>query len=200
MVTFGDEIGPKTHLKVRKLLHSLESNPLDGVLNLHPSYCSLMLRFDPCGTTHEDLERAIRERPLEDIALPPARSVEIPVVYNGPDLDDVAALHGLTRHDVIRIHSEPVYTVYFLGFVPGFAYLGGLPGQIATPRLAAPRKRVEAGSVGIGGSQTGIYPFATPGGWRLIGKTPMPMFQAGREHMSLLEIGDRVQFRPSEEA
>ena len=136
------------------------------------------------------------------IELPPVRTVEIPVSYGGeygPDLNDVAALHGLSAHDVVRLHSEAVYTVYFLGFVPGFAYMGGLPEALATPRLPAPRKRVEAGSVGIGGGQTGVYPFPTPGGWRLIGRTPLPMFQAGRENMSLLEIGDQVRFRPTQE-
>lgn len=200
VVNFGSKINIATHVQVRKLLRSLELDAPAGVHNLHPAYCSLMIRFDPCVTSHEELEREVKQRRLQEIALPEPRRVEIPVVYNGPDLDDVAALHGLAREDVVRIHSEAVYTVYFLGFVPGFAYLGGMPDAILTPRLSSPRKRVEAGSVGIGGNQTGIYPVATPGGWRLIGRTPLSLFQAERENMSLLAIGDQVRFQPIEEA
>ncbi|MGI8742425.1 MAG: 5-oxoprolinase subunit PxpB [Bryobacteraceae bacterium] len=200
LLTFGNEISMATHVQVRKLLRSLELDKPAGVRNLHPAYCSLMLRFDPCRTCHEELEREIAGRRLDEIALPEPRMVEIPVVYGGPDLDDVAQLHGITSDEVVRLHSGAIYTVYFLGFVPGFAYLGGMPDAIATPRLSSPRKRVEAGSVGIGGNQTGIYPVSTPGGWRLIGKTPLAMFQAERENMSLLAIGDQVRFRPIEGA
>lgn len=201
LIRFGDEIGPGVHRQVRKLLRSLEQDRLPGVWNLHPAYCSLLLRFDPCRVDHEELEHLIRERAaqVDQIDLPPPETVEIPVQYggeDGPDLESLAALHGMNVDEVVRVHSEAVYTVYFLGFVPGFAYLGGMPEMLATPRRAAPRKRVEAGSVGIGGNQTGVYPFATPGGWQIIGRTALPMFQAGRESMSLLEIGDEVRFRP----
>jgi inhibitor of KinA len=182
-------------VQVRQLLRALEMDKPAGVLNLHPAYGSLMMRFDPCRTSHEQLAVEIERRSLDEIALPEPRIVEIPVVYDGPDLVDVAELHGLTNEDVVRIHSDAIYTVYFLGFVPGFAYLGGMPETIATPRLSSPRKRVDAGSVGIGGNQTGIYPVPTPGGWRLIGKTHLSMF---RDSLPLLEIGDTVRFRPVE--
>ena len=201
LVSFGDEISIEVHRQVRKLLRSLEQDRLPGVCNLHPAYCSLLLRFDPCRVDHGDLEKAVRERTaqLDSLELPPSRTVEIPVCYGGetgPDLESVAATHGISADEVVRLHSEAEYTVYFLGFVPGFAYLGGLPEVLATPRRASPRTKVEAGSVGIGGNQTGVYPFATPGGWQIIGKTPLKIFQAERESMSLLEIGDQVRFRP----
>jgi len=201
LITLGDSISLKTHHRVVKLLRMLENAPPAGLRDLHPAYASLLIQFDPCLTSHAELERAIGERMahLDSVELPPAATVEIPVCYGGelgPDLVDVAELHGLPPEEVIRIHSEAVYTVYFLGLVPGFAYLGGLPDAIATPRLPAPRKRVESGSVGIAGNQSGVYPFPTPGGWRLIGKTPLAIFRADRPHMSLLAIGDQVRFRP----
>jgi inhibitor of KinA len=186
---------------VVKLLRSLEADPPAGLRNLHPAYASLLMQFDPGVTSHERLEAVVGERVehLDSVELPPPAMVEIPVCYGGelgPDLANVAELHGLPPEEVIRLHSGASYTVYFLGFVPGFAYLGGLPDAIATPRLAAPRKRVEPGSVGIAGQQSGVYPFPTPGGWRLIGKTPLAVFRADRPHMSLLAIGDQVRFRP----
>ena len=198
LVTLGENISLDTHQRVVKLLRLLEAAPLRGVRNLHPAYSTLLVQFDPVITAHETLEHSIQEllRQLDSVKLPPPALVEIPVCYGGafgPDLPDVAELHGLSPEEVVRLHSEAVYTVYFLGFVPGFAYLGGLPDAIATPRLPAPRKRVEAGSVGIAGNQSGVYPFPTPGGWRLIGKTPRPVFQAEKY---LLSIGDQVRFRP----
>lgn len=203
LLYFGEEISLEVHHCVRKLLLSLQRDELAGVSNLHPAYCSLLLQFNPCIVNHENLERALQERiaALDAIELPVARTVEIPVHYGGefgPDLESVAALHGLTPDEVVQLHSTATYIVYFLGFVPGFAYLGGLPEALSTPRLPAPRTRVPAGSVGIAGNQTGVYPFNTPGGWRLIGRTPSRMFQSDRDNMSLLEIGDQVRFRQIE--
>ena len=200
-VSLGDGIALETHHRVRKLVRLLQAQPVPGVCNLHPAYCSVLIRFNPLMTDHAAVERAVRERgkSLEQIELPEPRIVEIPVEYGGaagPDLPDVATLSGLSVDDVIRLHSAAHYLVYFLGFVPGFAYLGGLPNAIAVPRLAAPRKRVEAGSVGIAGSQTGVYPVPTPGGWRLIGRTPATMFSATRDPGALLMLGDEVRFCP----
>jgi len=133
------------------------------------------------------------------VSLPQPRKVEIPVCYGGdygPDLNDVSSIHGMTPEQVIALHSSSSYLVYFLGFVPGFAYLGGLPEALVTPRLATPRRKVPPGSVGIAGSQTGVYPFATPGGWRLLGRTPVSVFRPDRTELSLLSIGDRVRFTP----
>jgi inhibitor of KinA len=114
----------------------------------------------------------------------------------GPDLEAVAKVHGLKADEIIKLHSSRTYYAYFLGFAPGFAYLGDVPDQIATPRLDTPRKRVPAGSVGIAGNQTGVYPFSTPGGWRLIGRTPVRIFRPSRKPMGLISIGDKVRFRP----
>jgi KipI family sensor histidine kinase inhibitor len=201
LVCFGQQITLDAHQRVRKLLRLLESEPIAGIRNLHPAYCSLLIEFDILKLQHEELEATLRpylDR-LADVILPPPRQLEIPVCYGGeygPDLDDVAAMHGMTPARAIELHASLAYTVYFLGFVPGFAYLGELPEALATPRLAAPRRTVPPGSVGIAGSQTGIYPFATPGGWRLLGRTPLAMFRPDRKAMSLLSIGDRVRFIP----
>lgn len=127
------------------------------------------------------------------------RVVEIPVAYGGewgPDLADVARLNRMSEDEVIRLHTAPTYWVQMIGFVPGFAYLGGMSARIATPRLATPRPRIEAGAVGIAGRQTGIYPLATPGGWRIIGRTPLPLFQPNSAAPSLLKMGDYLRFRP----
>ena len=186
---------------VRKLLRLLELEPVAGIRNLHPAYCSVLVKFDAIRMGHAGLEAILREYlgRLEEVALPEPRQVEIPVCYGGeygPDLSDVAAMHGMTPEQAIELHASTNYLVYFLGFVPGFAYLGELPEALVTPRLATPRRRVPRGSVGIAGNQTGVYPFATPGGWRLLGRTPIAMFRSDRDGLSLLSIGDRVRFMP----
>jgi inhibitor of KinA len=175
--------------------------PVAGVRNLHPAYCSLLVKFDALKLQHAELEAILKEYlgRLEEVLLPEPRQLEIPVCYGGeygPDLSEVTAMHGMTPAQVIEVHSSVSYLVYFLGFVPGFAYLGELPEALVTPRLATPRRRVPAGSVGIAGNQTGVYPFATPGGWRLLGRTPIAMFRTDRNGLSLLSIGDRVRFVP----
>lgn len=201
LVYFGDQITLEAHKRVRRLLQLLELEPVAGVRNLHPAYCSVLVKFDALRLRHESLQEILRtyiER-MEKAALPEPREVEIPVCYGGefgPDLNDVARLHGITAQRVIELHAQGRYVVYFLGFVPGFAYLGELPQQLVTPRLTAPRKSVPAGSVGIAANHTGVYPISTPGGWRLLGRTPAKMFRPERKEMSLLAIGDRVRFVP----
>jgi KipI family sensor histidine kinase inhibitor len=195
------KITPEANEKVRKLLRLLQLEPVAGVRNLHPAYCSLLIKFDALKLRHEELEGILRGylARLEGVRLPEPRHVEIPVCYGGefsPDLAEVCAMRGMTAAQAIELHASTEYLVYFLGFVPGFAYLGELPKELVMPRLSAPRRRVAAGSVGIAGNQTGVYPFATPGGWRLIGRTPLAMFRAEREGLSLLSIGDRVRFTP----
>jgi KipI family sensor histidine kinase inhibitor len=193
LVRFGDQISIETHGRVRSFMRWFRA---PGVRNLHPAYSSVLISFDPLRTTHEELAALAREA-AGDAPAPAARLVEIPVCYGGelgPDLADVARLNGLTPERVIEIHSSAEYLVYFLGFSPGFPYLGGLPAAIATPRLDAPRTLVPAGSVAIGGNQAGVYPVASPGGWRIIGRTPLELFRADREPPALLEMGDRVRF------
>jgi KipI family sensor histidine kinase inhibitor len=199
LVYLDDQISLGAHRQVMRLLRLLQSEPVAGVRNLHPAYCALLVKFDPLEVTHDGLESILRSylQRAEDVQLPEPRQVEIPVRYGsefGPDLEDVATIHGMTRDQVIELHSSATYVVYFLGFAPGFAYLGGLPEALVTPRLASPRRKVPAGSVGIGGNQTGVYPFETPGGWRLIGRTPASIFQPGRQDMCLFSIGDHVRF------
>jgi inhibitor of KinA len=204
LIYFGQEISLISHQHVMKLLRLLQLQPVAGVRNLHPAFCSLLVKFDGLRFSHDEMEAVLREylERLEEVILPEPRLVEIPVCYGGefgPDLAEVCAIHGITPAQAIELHSSVTYLVYFLGFVPGFAYLGELPEALVTPRLPAPRRRVPAGSVGIAGNQTGVYPFATPGGWRLLGRTPIPMLRAGQESWSLLSIGDHVRFTPVSE-
>jgi inhibitor of KinA len=201
LVYLGQEIGFPAHERVVRLLRLLQNEPLPWLRNVQPAYCSLLVSFDACKVDHREVEATLRsyEERTEKFALPEPRRVEIPVCYGGefgPDLESVAATHGLEPERVVELHSSQRYHAYFLGFAPGFAYLGDLPEALATPRLCNPRKRVPAGSVGIAGKQTAVYPFATPGGWNLLGRTPLEMFRADREPMGLLEVGDEVKFRP----
>jgi inhibitor of KinA len=189
------------HEQVRRFVRLLELEPVSGVRNLHPGYNSVLVNFDGLNLRHESLQDTLSayvER-MGKVPLPEPRNVEIPVCYEGefaPDLHGVAELRGLSAERVVQLHSTHEYSVYFLGFVPGFAYLGELPEELITPRLPTPRKRVPAGSVGIAKNQTGVYPISTPGGWRLLGRTPLKIFQPDRSEMSLLSIGDRVRFVP----
>jgi inhibitor of KinA len=201
LVYLGEEIGLAAHERVVKLLRLLQKEPPRWVRNVQPAYCSLLVNFDACLADHAEVEATIRgyERRAEKLRAAKARDVEIPVCYGGefgPDLEEVAAAHGLKPAQVIEFHSSETYHAYFLGFAPGFAYLGDLPAEIATRRLATPRKKVPAGSVAIAGRQTAVYPVATPGGWRLLGRTPLAVFRADRKAMGLISIGDQVRFRP----
>jgi len=168
---------------------------MEGVQELIPGMNNLTLVFDPLRTDPAELAAAA----LALWASPPRRQalgrlVEIPVTYDGPDLGDVAAHCGLSADEVVHRHTQGQYVVYFIGFQPGFAYLGGLDESLQTPRRAEPRLAVPAGSVGIGGAQTGIYPQATPGGWQLIGRTALALFDPRAEPPTLLAPGDRVRF------
>jgi len=208
MITLGDTIDERTHRLVRAASTRIRGDPPPGFVDLVPAFVSIVVHYDPSAaarrgdaTPHECVVSFLRERlaslDVEELGAP--RVVEIPVCYGGdlgPDLDDVARAHGLTADEVIELHSGAEYLVYMVGFMPGFAYLGGLPERIATPRRKTPRTAVPAGTVGIGGRQTGVYPLVSPGGWNLIGKTPVKIFDIAREEPTLLVTGDRVRFRP----
>jgi inhibitor of KinA len=201
LVYLGDEISLAVHQRVVRLVRVLQQERLAWLRNLQPAYCSLLVTFEAAQVDHAKVEAAVRHCAgrAKKLRLPPPRRIEIPVCYGGefgPDLDEVASLYGLTPKQVIALHSSQTYHAYFLGFVPGFAYLGDVRQEIATPRLATPRKKVPAGSVGMAGKQTAVYPFATPGGWRLLGRTPLHMFDPDRDPMGLISIGDEVRFRP----
>ncbi len=200
-VEFGSSIDPAINARVRRLFSVLKSGNHPGILDLNPTYRSLFIQYDPWECSFESLVQTIEEciqssiEPVENAGA----VVEIPVCYGGdfgPDLEEVAALHDLGPNDVIRLHSTPVYQVYMIGFTPGFPYLGGLDQRLQTPRKSNPRKTVPAGSVGIADRQTGIYSIDSPGGWRIIGKTPLHLFDQGRKMPFLLQPGDFVRFVP----
>ena len=200
LVTFGDRISLDGHRHVLRFMTVMQRAADRFVRNLHPAYASVLVSFDPRLVRAAELETILNQRlgTLHEVELPAARSIEIPVCYApefGLDLGDVAAIHRLTTDEVVRLHSESEYRVDFLGFSPGFSYLSGLSPLLVTPRLPTPRTRVPAGSVAIGGAQTGIYPLASPGGWRILGRTSVRLFDPDQSPVTLLQIGDRVTFR-----
>jgi KipI family sensor histidine kinase inhibitor len=201
LVEFGSVISPEHSRRVADLVERLADARDPDVVHVQPAYSSVLVHFDARRTDHASLEARLRGLMENGPARPPApaRIREIPVCYGGefgPDLGTVAAAAGLSPEDAVAAHAGARYEVCFLGFMPGFAYLSGLPASLVAPRLAAPRRAVPAGSVGIGGAQTGVYPASSPGGWRLIGRTPLAMFDPAREPMSHLALGDRVRFKP----
>lgn len=208
-VEVGDTIDEATHARVQAACAAIEAASLPGVRELVPAYTTVTLHYDPAavagaGAPVEDLAGWLGMR-VEQIVkgaakvkAPKARAVEIPVCYGGefgPDLARVAAQAKLSPEEVVRRHARADYWVAMVGFAPGFPYLIGLPKELATPRHAKPRTIVPAGSVGIAGGQTGIYPLATPGGWNLIGRTAVPLFDPHAETPARLQAGDRVKFR-----
>lgn len=204
LVQFGDAIDPEINARVHRLAAALAAANRAGFGEPVPAYTSVLLHYDPLQLDYAEVLREVQALlPGQELRemVSSARLVEIPVRYggaDGPDLDTVAATNNLTPQEVIAIHSGREYPVYLIGFLPGFPYLGGLDPRIATPRRESPRTLVPAGSVGIAGEQTGIYPLDSPGGWQLIGRTSSALFDPQREPPSLLAPGDRVRFVPVE--
>ena len=200
LITLGSSIDDATNHRVRALTARLEQVRITGLSELVPAFASIAIHYDPALASFDDIAAAVTpflDR-LDGERLAPARVVEIPVCYGGtygPDLDYVARAHDLSPGDVVDLHTAPEYLVHMIGFAPGFPYLGGLDERLVTPRRDTPRTRVPAASVGIGGSQTGVYPIETPGGWHLIGRTPLRLFEPRRTPATLLAAGDRVRFR-----
>lgn len=206
LLRWGDTIDVSINVRVHAAAARLLAAALPGIEDIAPAYASLLVRFDPApwyAQGHTDVHGALRARiePLLEgpgtTPLPQPRDVRIPVCYGGefgPDLAEVAKRAGLSEPQLVERHCAPVYQVAMLGFAPGFPYLLGLDSALRMPRRAQPRVRVPAGSVAIGGSQTGIYPRELPGGWQLIGRTPLQLFDARREPPCLLQAGDRVRF------
>jgi KipI family sensor histidine kinase inhibitor len=203
LIEFEPVIDPLINARVVQLGHALRQRRMPGVRDVVPGYSSLGVHFDPLRTDLSELERIARsEAAIAERVdrLPAARLVEIPVRYggeDGPDLENVATFAGCSPREVIARHSGATYRVYMLGFVPGFAYLGRVPAEIAAPRHRVPRERVPAGSVGIAGQQTGVYPMETPGGWQIIGRTSVVMFDDAREPACLVQAGETVRFVPA---
>lgn len=202
LIRLGDGIDPVPHERVLALASALSGRR--GITDCVPAYASLTVHYDPAVWRYAEMTALLASLPGDAGSAPAGRPpVEIPVCYGGefgPDLGALARHAGLPEGEVIRRHAQAEYRVYFLGFTPGFAYLGGLDPVLAMPRRAEPRDRVPAGSVGIAGPQTGIYPQASPGGWQLIGRTPSRLFDAERPAPSLLRPGDRLRFLPIDAA
>lgn len=201
LVELGDEISPAVNQSVQELFTGLDLQKPRGVVELVPGYSSLLVVCNPLVVSPADLELQIQElyRNLDRSQLPDPKTVKIPVVYggeHGPDLIEVAEYHHMSPADVIDHHTQPTYRVYMIGFTPGYPYLGELPEAIATPRRKTPRTNVPRGSVGIAQRQTGIYSVDSPGGWQIIGWTPVQLFDPRNNPPSLLVMGDRVEFFP----
>ncbi|AZR72087.1 allophanate hydrolase [Anoxybacter fermentans] len=199
-IGFPQVISPEVNRMIRAIVFMLTKEQIHGILELVPTYAAISVYYEPKLIRYGDMKRKLEEiiEGLDQVKLPPARLVEIPVLYGGekgPDLDYVAEYHGLTVDEVVKLHTSRPYLVYMIGFTPGFPYLGGLPEKLATPRLNNPRPKIPAGSVGIGGSQTGIYSIDAPGGWRIIGHTPVRLYDPDKEEPVLLKAGDYLQFK-----
>lgn len=207
-ITWGDTITVTANRQVMALYHYLSEKKIPGVLDLIPAYTSLTLVYDlamlirtnPDQSVYAMMEAQLQQAVLSVTAgaVPISRKIHIPVCYDhslAPDLSALAAHHQLSVEEVIQIHTAPTYRVYMIGFLPGFAYMGSVDERIRTVRKSSPRTKVPAGSVGIAGEQTGIYPLDSPGGWQLIGQTPLQLFDATRTDPCLLQPGDEVQFR-----
>lgn len=199
LVELGDEISPLVNKKVRELFLCLKNNRVEGVVEAVPAYRSLLIVYDPLKITLSALKERLNKlhTTIDRSEIPKPRTLEIPVVYGGecgPDLNWVAEYHKLSPEEVVRFHTGTTYQVYMIGFTPGFAYMGQLPEAIATPRRETPRTAVPRGSVGIAQSQTGVYPVESPGGWQIIGRTPLRLFDPEKWPPTPLEMGDLVKF------
>ena len=201
LVEYGDGIDFEVNTKVRTMAIIMKQNTPKGVIEAIPTYRSLLLVYDPSITNLAKLQKELQklEERLEEIQIPPPDTVEIPVCYGGefgPDIEFVAETHDLSVKEVIQLHSEPEYLIYMVGFTPGFPFLGGLSEKLHTPRLETPRTFVPKGSVGIANNQTGIYPVSSPGGWQLIGRSPIKLFAPERPNPFLYQAGDHIKFKP----
>ena len=201
LVEYGDAIDLAVNHKVRSMAIVLGQHPPEGIIEIIPTYRSLLLLYDPRRTEPDKLRQQLSaletRRPY--IQVPTPRTVEIPVCYGGecgPDIEFVAATHELSVPEVVQLHAGSVYPIYMIGFTPGFPFLGGLPERLHTPRLKTPRTHVPEGSVGIANNQTGIYPVTSPGGWQLIGRTPLKLFAPDRSDPFLYRTGDLIKFKP----
>ena len=205
-IDFGQVIDPKINRHIRQTIERIKALQLEGIIELVPTYCALLVEYDAmlysyseiCNIIEPTLEEGMTNTTNELVTV-----VEVPTVYGGefgPDLSFVASHNHLSEDEVISIHSGTDYLVYMLGFIPGFTYLGGMDPRIATPRLSSPRTLIPAGSVGIAGEQTGTYPSDSPGGWQIIGRTPVTMYDMSKAQAALLNAGDYVRYVPIDES
>lgn len=204
-IDFGQVIDPKINRHIRQTIERIQALQLDGIIELVPTYCALLVQYDAMLYSYADMCHIIEPTFSESVTdnnNDKVTVIEIPTMYGGefgPDLGFVASHNNLSEEEVIAIHSGTDYLVYMLGFIPGFTYLGGMDPRIATPRLSSPRTLIPAGSVGIAGEQTGTYPSDSPGGWQIIGRTPVTMYDMSKEQAALLSAGDYVRYVPIDE-
>ncbi len=201
LIEFEQKIAPEINAQITAFVHLLKEQHIEGVTDLIPAFASLLINYDPRVIGYKDLKARIEELLKIEVSeeAGDARVFEIPVCYGGeygPDIANIAENAGISEQEVIDIHCSKDYLIYMLGFLPGFVYLGGLDERIHTPRLANPRISIPAGSVGIAASQTGIYPLNSPGGWQLLGMTPVKTYDPERETPILVEAGDYIRFVP----
>jgi len=198
-IVFGKDIDLEVHERVRRYYYFVKSLGVKGIVDIVPSFTSCLIHFDSATISFDSLAGLLTEKEGESGAVPvpePARH-EIPIMYGGeygPDMEFICSYSGLSEEEVVEIHSSAVYTVFAVGFMPGFAYMGVLDRRLYAPRLEMPRLKVPEGSVGIAQVQTGVYPYESPAGWRILGKTEVALFDPRREPYSLLKIGDTVRF------
>jgi len=199
LVEYGEGVDLEVNEKVRKMAEIITASNIDGLESIVPAYRSLSITYDPLRTTLDALQRRLveLEDTLDQARVPASRTVVIPVCYGGefgPDIQFVASYNHLTVDEVVTLHTQRSYHIFAVGFIPGFCYLGGLDERLHTPRLETPRAHVPSGSVGIAEAQTGVYPLDSPGGWRLIGRTPLKLFAPLRPVPFLYKAGDRIEF------
>ncbi|MGF6947875.1 inhibitor of KinA [Neobacillus sp. B4I6] len=212
IVQLGDEISPAIHQKVQAFSALLNTHPFDGFVESVPAFTNITIYYNPVIVHYSIVENSpmtpfqkvsakLNEllQQLDELQVFEGSLVEIPVLYGGeygPDLDYVASFHKITAEEVIQIHSQSECLVYMIGFAPGFPFMGGMDERIATPRRESPRTAIVPGSVGIAGKQTGVYPLETPGGWQIIGRTPLDLFRPDLNPPTLLKAGDKIKFFP----
>lgn len=201
-LVFGDSINVKIHAQVNQAMQMLKKINHDAIIEAVPTYTTITLYYNPKQASFREMKNLIDDclaNAAQTEISTDTRVIEIPVCYGGsygPDLSIVAHYNNLSEEEVIHKHSSKIYLIYMMGFLPGFPYLGGLPTELATPRLTSPRRSVQAGSVGIAGSQTGIYPLDSPGGWNIIGQTPVNIYQPENHAPFLLKAGHYIKFKP----
>ena len=205
LIVFGDAISARTNQRIAATVRLIREQKIEGIVDMIPAFVSLLINYNPLVISYDSLrERLEAILQMKTESLDTVRRVfEIPVCYGGeygPDLGIIAKNAGLSEREVIDIHTSCDYLIYMLGFLPGFCYLGGLDERIHTPRLKTPRLKIPAGSVGIGGSQTGIYPMESPGGWNLMGMTPVRTYDPERDVPILVQAGDYIRFVEIDEA